>query len=158
MFGSLGALSFALLVVFSMPFSERQRERLRTIGVLLFVVACSIVFNFAYGRGLPTGSFARDFNSARWADENVSAYQRGDITDRQKMLGSVVRQVLRISNRAQVESLLGAATPDSYFAESQPDLLYYLGPERSFIGIDSEWLAIWFNENSTVKHWELLTD
>jgi hypothetical protein len=118
----------------------------------------TLTFDIAYGRGLPTGSFAADFDSARWRDEASASYSRGDITDRQKMLGRVVNQVLPDANRAQLESLLGVSPPTRYFTELRPDLLYCLGPERGFISIDSEWLAIWFDDNSITARWELLTD
>ena len=74
------------------------------------------------------------------------------------MLGSVVYQILPNKTRLALEDLLGDASSSGYFTQLDPDLLYCLGPERSFIGIDSEWLAIWFNEDALVVRWELLTD
>ena len=74
------------------------------------------------------------------------------------MLGTVVNKILPETDRAQLESLLGVATRTGYFTELRPDLLYCLGPERGFLGIDSEWLAIWFDDNSKAERWELLTD
>ena len=151
-------LSLALPVIYMMPLTDRRVERLRTTLLLLSITVCSLAFDIAYSRGLPTGSFATRFDSARWRDEDSATYTKGDVTARQKMLGSVVYQILPKANRPELEGLLGEAKPTGYFTDLRPDLLYCLGPERGFIGIDSEWLAIWFDEDSIVERWELLTD
>lgn len=155
---SLVALSFAFLLLYLMPHTERRIERLRSTVLMLSIVVIAISFNIAYGRGLPPGSFASGFDSDLWKDKDSSGFTKGDLTTRQKMLGSVVYQILPNKSRLAVEDLLGDASRSGYFTQLDPDLLYCLGPERSFIGIDSEWLAIWFNEDSLVVRWELLND
>ena len=52
--------------------------------------------------------------------------------------------VLMGKPRAAVIDLLGTPPETPYFREY--DLVYYLGSERSYISIDSEWLLIKFNE------------
>ena len=42
--------------------------------------------------------------------------------------------------RQEVVALLGEPPKTEYFKEF--DLVYYLGPERGFTGIDSEWLVL----------------
>lgn len=156
--GSLIALTIALLVIYMMPHGKRRVDRLRSTLLMLSMIVVALAFDAAYSRGLPTGSFATEFDSAQWRDEDSAAYIKGDVTTRQKMLGSVVYQILPNTPRLRLESLLGDAKPTGYFTDLGPDLLYCLGPERGFIGIDSEWLAIWLDEDSTVARWELLTD
>src|SRR5688572_23107227 len=43
-------------------------------------------------------------------------------------------------SREQIVSLLGEPNDTPYFAEC--DMVYYLGPERGPMGIDSEWLVL----------------
>ncbi len=47
--------------------------------------------------------------------------------------------------REQIHDLLGPPRDTPYFREF--DCVYLLGPERSFIGIDSEWLCLNFADN-----------
>lgn len=60
-------------------------------------------------------------------------------------------------SRVEVEEVLG--TPDStdYFANMGRDMIYWLGTERGFMGIDSEWLLIWL-ENGKVVRYEIAID
>ncbi len=48
-------------------------------------------------------------------------------------------------SKSEVLNLLGDPGSHGYFKKF--DLVYWLGPERSFISIDSEWLAILIDEN-----------
>jgi hypothetical protein len=54
-------------------------------------------------------------------------------------------EVLLGKPRAVVLDLLGPPPETPYFREY--DLVYYLGAERSYMSIDSEWLLIKFNED-----------
>ncbi len=56
-----------------------------------------------------------------------------------------------------VESILGKETDTSYF-EAPNRLVYYLGSERGFISIDSEWLVFDMNEKSVVTNVQILHD
>jgi len=59
-------------------------------------------------------------------------------------------------NKNQVMDILGSPTEHGYFKKY--DLVYWLGPERGFIRIDSEWLAISFGENGKVNKYVLVRD
>ena len=64
---------------------------------------------------------------------------KGGITERQKMLGDVVENILPGKTRNEIIVLLGLSSDDSY----QPTLLYFLGPARAdFFGVEVEWLII----------------
>ena len=54
-----------------------------------------------------------------------------DLVNRQQLVGLT---------RQEVVALLGEPPKTEYFQEF--DLVYYLGPERGFMGIDSEWLVL----------------
>ena len=59
-------------------------------------------------------------------------------------------------SRREVEQLLGSPTATNYFKEY--DLIYWLGPERGFMGIDSEWLAISFDGQGVVQSYAIVRD
>ena len=57
---------------------------------------------------------------------------------------------------SEIDALLGPATVSDYFREF--DLVYWLGAERSFMGIDSEWLVIKFASDGRVGEARIVTD
>jgi outer membrane protein assembly factor BamE (lipoprotein component of BamABCDE complex) len=57
--------------------------------------------------------------------------------------------------KEQIERLLGTPPATGYFKEY--DYVYWLGPERSVFGIDSEWLCLKFENGKVIKA-EILTD
>jgi len=58
-------------------------------------------------------------------------------------------------SRAEIDGLLGTPPKTPFFSNYQ--YVYWLGPERSFIPIDSEWLCIRF-ENDRVVEVKILND
>lgn len=59
--------------------------------------------------------------------------------------------------KEQVLEMLGDPGDHGYFKEY--DLVYWLGPERSFFSIDSEWLAIKLDKKSgTVESYRIVRD
>jgi hypothetical protein len=56
----------------------------------------------------------------------------------------VEKQVALGKTRAEIESLLGPPTQTNYFRNY--DMVYWLGPERSGYGVDSEWLVVRISE------------
>lgn len=51
--------------------------------------------------------------------------------------------------RSEVVALLGEPPKTEYFTEY--DIVYYLGQERGFMPIDSEWLVLKFGPDGRVK-------
>lgn len=58
--------------------------------------------------------------------------------------------------RAEVVELLGEPRPTAYFREY--DLVYWLGPERGLMSIDSEWLVFRLDSQGRVAEYRLVTD
>jgi outer membrane protein assembly factor BamE (lipoprotein component of BamABCDE complex) len=58
--------------------------------------------------------------------------------------------------RAEVVRLLGEPPPAEYFRNF--DLVYWLGPERGFASIDSEWLVLQLDPNGRVVQAKVVTD
>ena len=50
----------------------------------------------------------------------------------------------------EVISLLGKSTDTEYF-KTENNMVYYLGPERGLISIDSEWLVMEMQDNHISK-------
>jgi hypothetical protein len=126
-------------------------------GLLRFGAVLGLVWMV---RGaLPTGSHLLDFDPVVWQDPGSSTFVQGDITPRQKMLGSVVGRLSPALDRARLEAMLGPSLDTPYFAETGRDLIYILGPERdSFFGIDSEWLLIWLDRADRFERYAIYTD
>lgn len=64
---------------------------------------------------------------------------------------------LKGMTRDEVKLLLGEPTDTEYF-KAEDNIVYYLGPERGFIRIDSEWLVIGFNNKGEVEGYTITTD
>lgn len=79
--------------------------------------------------------------------------------ERATMVGDLMsKKILDAKSREQVIDLLGEPTDSvEYFQKSHPDLIYYVGPETGINGVDSEWLLIWF-ENDTVSKYLVMRD
>jgi hypothetical protein len=74
------------------------------------------------------------------------------------MVDDVMQQVLSGKNRQQIEDALGPSLSTHYFKSSGRDLIYHLGPERGWFGIDSEWLLIWLDATGRFHRAKLATD
>ncbi|MGB3308571.1 MAG: hypothetical protein WBA86_02425 [Nodosilinea sp.] len=94
------------------------------------------------------------FNSARWNDltlRSSPSYVRLCMVD-----DLVAKFILLGRTQAGVIELLGTPDPQNGFADY--DMVYALGPERSFISIDYEWLVIKLDVAGHVESAEIVTD
>jgi SmpA / OmlA family len=94
------------------------------------------------------------FDSASWKsslgkDDNNHLRLRmvDDLLKRHSLLGMT---------RARIADLLGEPPSTNYFSDYQ--FVYWLGPERGFMSIDSEWLAIRFDSQDRVTHADVVRD
>jgi hypothetical protein len=84
----------------------------------------------------PAHAPAQSFDSHTWRDESkVKPGVRQGMADQ-----LIADGILLGKTRAEVVELLGEPPPTTYFADW--DLVYWLGPERGYISIDSEWLVL----------------
>lgn len=114
-------------------------------------------------RGLPYGSFLRPFDQTTWCNPASSAFAAGDLTPRQKMLGDVVRTVLkpggRAATREAILAQLGPSETDAADNSSGETLIYRLGPQLdSLFAIDDDWLLIWFDESGRFQGFRIRAD
>jgi hypothetical protein len=92
------------------------------------------------------------FSTAEWRDAqagaaNVRIRMINDLLSRYPLIGRT---------RQQVIGLLGEPQKTVYFKDW--DLVYLLGPERSWMGIDSEWLVLRLNKDGTVTDAKDMSD
>ncbi len=99
----------------------------------------------------------QEFSSEIWRTPDSARHVSYDLTPRQRMLDDLVENVLPGSTKSEIETLLGASTNTGYFSKSERDLIYVLGMERG-LGVDSEWLLIWFDDLGNFERYEIATD
>lgn len=99
---------------------------------------------------LPNGSHSQSFDSDSWiADDSILV--RDGITNRQKMLGDAVGNILPGKSRNEIIRLLGLSSDDS----NQPTLVFYLGPaRRDFMGVQAEWLKVYLDPSGHFAKYE----
>ncbi|WP_164102270.1 hypothetical protein [Candidatus Laterigemmans baculatus] len=121
------------------------RRRTAAITACGLAVAAALTLSGWWFRGQPLDPVA-------WRDDTlVGTGIRLEMADH-----LVVRGTLTGLSRAEVVELLGEPPPTEYFRDW--DLVYWLGPERGFISIDSEWLVIRFDESDRVAEYEIVRD
>ncbi len=93
----------------------------------------------------------RHFDRSLWCNSRTPASVRlrmaDDLVDNKKLFGLT---------RQEVVALLGEPPKTEYFKEF--DLVYYLGPERGFMSIDSEWLVLKLGPDGRVKRATVVRD
>lgn len=95
------------------------------------------------------------FDSARWKARALD----GDLQwpTRLRMIDDLLRrQRLVGADRATVERLLGPPDDTPYFKDWS--MVYWLGPERGHIRIDSEWLVIRLDDKGVVSEAKIARD
>jgi hypothetical protein len=106
--------------------------------------------------GLFAACIKTTFDSAQWKEADASGkkpFVRLEMADH-----LIASRALYGKTREEILGLLGEPSKSgkAYFPEY--DFVYWLGPERSFISIDSEWLAIKLDSTGQVRAYELTTD
>jgi hypothetical protein len=86
------------------------------------------------------------FDSAAWKD---LAQVCSDNPVRLRMVDDLLRSHHLVGmSRAEIDDLLGPSTQTGHFGNY--DYVYWLGPERSFFSVDSEWLVIKLQDGTVV--------
>lgn len=127
-----------------------------TLIVIGLAVLTVIVGGWLFLRSLSPLSRCdeRRFTPARWNDSTLAfgpAAIRGCVVD-----DLLRREKLRGRTRAEIVALLGEPPRTDYFRDY--DLVYWLGPERGMMSIDSEWLVFRLDSTGRVIEHRLVTD
>ncbi|MEZ6031348.1 MAG: hypothetical protein R3C46_16600 [Hyphomonadaceae bacterium] len=133
------------------PAHPRRREPwlLRStllVGMLLVAVGTIVVLNHVLHGPLP-------FDRERW-DAEVN--DTDDETRHRMADGLINSNALLGKRRADIVALLGEPPATNYFREF--DLVYWLGLERGWIRLDSEWLVMRLDANGRVTEAGIVTD
>jgi hypothetical protein len=109
-------------------YTTRMGKKLRVAFALTAVALSARGSWFVFRPG-------RHFDPSLWGNSHTPASVRlrmaDDLVDNKKLIGLM---------RQEVVARLGEPPKTEYFKEF--DLVYYLGPERGFMSIDSEWLVM----------------
>lgn len=133
-------------------------RRLVKLGFTIVLVAAGVAGARALRRELlpmpEDRCRASGFDAAAWRDSarvHSAAAVRGCMVD-----DLLERHALAAMDRRGVVRLLGEPDRTPYFREY--DMVYWLGPERGLLSLDSEWLAIRLDGAGRVVEHRIVTD
>lgn len=125
---------------------------MKASGIKWWIGGCAALAAGA-ALGWSFGPSRKPFDAAAWQDERQA--RRRNV--RLKMADHIVAtKMLSGKTRAEVVALLGEPPPTEYFKSW--DLVYWLGPERGFISIDSEWLVVKLDAQGKVSDYRIVRD
>ncbi|TCJ02376.1 hypothetical protein [Cytobacillus praedii] len=142
----VGLLLLFLLVLWKYTDLRHHREGR---GVCLIVTFLCLILPLYCFTVLGINEKKANFTAERWlakSDERV--YMIDDLLSRTKLIGL---------SKEEVIMLLGKPDAIERFKDDNT-IVYYLGNERGFISIDSEWLVIWFDNAETVLNYKVQAD
>ena len=165
---SLYLLLPALVIIFGLysliawAISKKKNKDLKSAVVIGPTISVTILFLYVCSsympQFLPNGSYSQPFDSELWIADDAIVVKEG-ITNRQKMLGDVVGNVLPGKSRNEIIRNLGLFSNDSNHPLvddlNQPTLVFYLGPaRRDFKGVSAEWLRIYLDPSGHFEKYE----
>ncbi|TCU77243.1 hypothetical protein EV204_102102 [Tissierella praeacuta] len=116
-----------------MSIKRNKINRMNIVVGIFFIII--IIFGVKY-------KYQHTFSTNRWIK-----YPR----ERVKMVDDMLRKYKLVGQtKEEILELLGDETNTDYFKEVN-NIVYYLGDERGFISIDSEWLVITFYNDVVVE-------
>ena len=125
---------------------KTKRRKLRIVAALAALLAVAVLM--VWRVWFP----GREFDPAVWRDEvQVQDGVRLGMADR-----LLARRSLLGRTRAEVVAVLGEPPPTGYFADW--DMVYWLGLERGWIRIDSEWLVLRLGKDGRVVDGRIVRD
>jgi hypothetical protein len=138
-----------------------QGARIRAGAYLLGTLAVPVVLIgwLVFGDTVAEWMHRRSFDAEAWRTQQSTEHDPlwpprlcmvDNLMNSERLLGM---------NRDEVVELLGPPEPIGFPAGAAScDMHYYLGPERGFFRIDSEWLFLKFGDDGRVSHQWLYRD
>jgi hypothetical protein len=118
--------------------------------LVIFVIVTAV--SLLLGGWYLCNSGGKEFDPIAWSDTSqVMKGMRLGMADQ-----LVAHKILIGKDRAEVVAMLGEPPPTQYF--NTWDMVYWLGPERSWISIDSEWLVIRLSKDGRVVDYQIVGD
>jgi hypothetical protein len=138
--------------------TKRTRKIVIIVAALLAVPLIAYIGLLALifvGPSIESRTKTTEFESAAWKEKALDGDARWPT--RLRMVDDLLEGgVLAAAKRNEVINLLGPPDDTSYFREWS--MVYWLGPERGVVRIDSEWLVLRFDESNTVTEVRLERD
>ena len=131
---------------------KRNISSITRFSCYLFLLSLSVFpITYLFPKPLPTGSYEINFSENLWKNNEFAK-----ITDRQKMLGDLINNILPEKNENEIIQLLGKP----YYRDNKNYIIgYELGAERDIsFRLDSEWLEIYFDENGNYRKSSVYVD
>ncbi len=144
--------------MFETQISSDTRHRNILIAIVLTVcigVGGGILFLWSYLLSSSSDErfVPRSFDSAQWKEAPARSPTPAI---RIRMIDDLLSaHKLEGKSRAEIVSLLGE--PDDNPGLLEWDMVYCLGPERSWISMDAEWLVLRLNEQQQVTEYKVIT-
>jgi hypothetical protein len=118
-------------------------------AVVLSVVAVGCGRNSEYAEALP-------FKPDQWREGDTLGMTDRDAPRLRMADGLVADRALIGMTKPQILEMLGPPTDTDKFASH--GLVYWLGPERGFMSIDSEWLIVDFDTQGISTYAAIIRD
>lgn len=135
-------------------FAQKALKLIIIFAANIFFFFVFIIFGYpAYQRIFygPT-----EFNSEVW--RNGDNYEFSSDAPRLRMADAIIDSgVLIGKTKVEVDNMLGPQTNTDYF-RPQYKYVYWLGAERGWMSIDSEWLVLNFGSDGTVSEARIVRD
>jgi hypothetical protein len=135
-----------LLAVLAADFRHKRFGRTLSLAGGLLTSFGLIIMSLMWPVLFDDYSHRREFDSQNWRNssernaEPIKLRMVDDLLSRYRLVGMT---------RKQIDDLLGQPPHTEYFKDY--DYVYWLGPERSFFSIDSEWLCIKFKNDLAIE-------
>lgn len=135
-------------IIFMVDILKRNFARSISFFIGLALVYVSFIGYILLGPAVSDYTHRTQFDSASWKNEQLVDNWENPI--RLRMVDDLLKKHELVSmSKNQIDELLGVPKPTGYFSDY--DYVYWLGPERGFISIDSEWLGIKFQNNIVIE-------
>ncbi len=128
------------------------KRTLLILGLVTTLCVIGAVGWFFFGDTMQQHLSRRPFNAAAWQGEKALT---NDV--RIRMVDDLLRlHSFRGMTREQVTAIVGE--PDKTESFKEWDLVYWLGPERGWMSIDSEWLVFRLDGQKKVTDYRIVRD
>ena len=125
-----------------------RRIRLFSFAAGVATPYLALVAFLFFGPPIEDHWYRQTFDASRWRTATDDAGSKWPV--RLGMADDLVNSgLLRGKTKAEIETLLGPRTDTDKFQSW--DLVYYLGPERDWLSLDSEWLVVKFGPDGKAR-------
>jgi hypothetical protein len=135
-------------IIFVTDIFKRNFAKSISFFLGLALVYASFIGYFLLGPSVSDYANRTEFDPISWRDKDLINNWENPV--RLRMVDNLLKTYKLVGmSKNQIDELLGVPQPPGYFSDH--DYVYWLGPERGLISIDSEWLGIKFQDNVAIE-------